>query len=216
MNLPKYDRYVYMLFAGDAACPPFYVGIGKHGTRRHEKHEKLHEKSNPAKNQFILECKAAGIPIRYVIPETCLTIDEAYRGERELISIWGRRELGGCLFNMNAGGAGGRDPAPSTRAKMAEASRGQCRRLSPSARAKISAALRGKRPSPATMTAAAAANLGRKLSPEHCAKVAEALRGNKHLLGHKHSPETCAKLSAANRRRHATRIRSPDQSEFKF
>jgi hypothetical protein len=81
MNLPKYDRYVYMLFAGDAA-QPFYVGVGKHGTRRHEAHERRagKEKSNPAKNQFLRECKAAGIKIRYVVPETCLTIDEACRG----------------------------------------------------------------------------------------------------------------------------------------
>jgi hypothetical protein len=78
MNLP--NRYLYMLFAGDAARP-FYVGVGKHGTGRHEMHERpSNAKDNPAKYAFIRECKAAGIKIRYVVPETCLTIDEACRG----------------------------------------------------------------------------------------------------------------------------------------
>jgi hypothetical protein len=192
MNLPKYDRYVYMLFAGDAARPPFYVGIGKHGTRRHEVHERraCKAKHNPAKNQFLRECKAAGIKIRYVVPETCLTIDGACRGEIELISLWGRLDLGtGPLFNMNAGGVGGRDPAPSTLEKMA-------------------ALQRGRKHSPEHVAKVASANLGRKLSPEHCAKIGVANRGKKR------SPEFCAKISAAIRRLHTTRTRSPDQGEL--
>jgi hypothetical protein len=203
MNIPKYDRYLYMKFAGDEPCPPFYVGIGKHGTRRHEAHERrTHKaKSNPAKNQFLLECKAAGIKIRTVIPETCLTLDEACRGEIELISIWGRRDIGtGYLFNMNAGGAGARDPAPSTRAKMSEAHRGKKHALgwkhSNAARERMSAWQRGrpgKKPSLETRGKMSAWQRGRKMPREAIEKSATARRGLKM------SSEARKKMSEAHR-----------------
>ena len=235
MNLPKNDRYVYMLFADASADHPVllawkvdpnfpvYVGVGKHGTRRHKHHIVGKEKSNPAKNQFILECKAAGIPIRYVIPETCLTIDEACRGEIELISLWGRRELGGCLFNISAGGTGIRDPLPSSRAKMAAAQRALKRPAE--YYAEMAAARRGWKQSSEHVAKRAAANRGGKRSLETCAKIGAVHRGKKASLetrarmsaarlGEKKPPGFGAKIAAANRLRHAAYARSPDQCEF--
>jgi hypothetical protein len=193
MNLPKYDRYLYMLFAGDAPCPPFYVGIGKHGTGRHKAHERFREKYNPAKNQFLRECKAAGIKIRYAVPETCLTLDEARRVEIELISIWGRRELGGCLFNISGGGAGVKDHPPSTRAKLSAWQRG--RKLSSKHRANIIAARLGTKRAREAVEKTAAWHRGKKRSSETCAKISAAMRGKKL------SPEICAERSVAARGR---------------
>jgi hypothetical protein len=68
------------------------------------------------------------------------------------------------------------------------------RQLSPEHRARISAALKGRRQSPEHAANAAAAKTGRArgpLSPEHRANVSAALRGRKH------TPETRAKIAAA-------------------
>lgn len=63
------------------------------------------------------------------------------------------------------------------------------------AKAKISAAGRGRVASPATRAALSAALTGRTFSPEHRAKISASKRG---MVGHKHTPEFCAAVSARN------------------
>ncbi len=212
------DRYVYLLFT-PAATRPFYIGVGKDGARGKRRpldhsHRARTEKSNPAKNQLLRWYAACGVDIRFEFPHTGLTLDEAYKKEEELIARYGRRELGGCLFNMNAGEGGGRDPVPSTRAKISEANRGNKKRLgkkmSPEAIAKVAAAHRGKKLSAESIAKRSAALRGRKRSPEAIAKTAAAMRGKKlppehraklsaWQIGRKRSPKSCAKQAATLR-----------------
>lgn len=213
MNLPPKDRYVYLLFA-PAATRPFYVGVGKDGTRRHLQHMRAsrYEKANPQKNALLRWYRACGVEIRYEFPYEGLTLDEAYLRETELIALYGRRELGGCLFNLAPGGAGGRDPTPSTRARLAKAAawhRGKKRPpCSLEHRAKLSAAGLGKKRSLESVIRSATSTRGQKRSAEFCAKIFARQLGKKRsaetiakLRGRKFTLEHCAKMRAASRRR---------------
>jgi NUMOD3 motif len=187
----SWDRYVYLLYAGDDPLP-FYVGVGKdgkHGMRRHRQHmQQAHtkRKSNPAKNQFIRDCMAAGIKINWTIWPQILT-DKALVMEVELIAHFGRRDLGtGCLFNADDGGFGSRNPAPSTRAKMA-------------------ASACSRKPM-----------LGKRHSQEARTKISTAALGNKWCVGREVSPVTRAKLAKGTRRFYAAKRYTPNQGDFGF
>lgn len=76
------------------------------------------------------------------------------------------------------------------------------RKASPEARAKMSAARRGKKRaphSPETKAKMSAAMKGKPKSAAHRAKMSELMRGTQRALGHKKSPETIALISAKKR-----------------
>ena len=136
-----------------------------------------------------------------------LTEPEAFEYEVALISLLGRKDQGtGCLRNLTDGGEGpsGYIPSAEHRAKLSAANKG--RNPSPETRAKISAAASnpspetrakmsaaGSNPSPETRAKLSAAHKGRIKSPETRAKMSAAGKGRKH------SPEHRAKNSAARR-----------------
>jgi NUMOD3 motif len=132
-----------------------------------------------------------------------LTRDEAFALEIETIAKYGRECDGGTLLNVTTGGAG----APGNK-HTAEA------------RARMSAALKGKPKSPeyvekmrgraptAAIGAAADLHRGKPLSDSHRAALSAAHRGLKHSpehvekiaafhTGRRRSAETCAAISAA-------------------
>jgi hypothetical protein len=123
----KRKSYVYALYAG-AAPRPFYIGVGTHGARNPRERHHLYEArgrsggKNNLKLQFIREFIAGGVEYRDCIIAAELTREEAYALEVKLIDVFGREALGGCLYNLSAGGYGGRNPLPSTREKMRAAS----------------------------------------------------------------------------------------------
>jgi group I intron endonuclease len=99
----------------------------------------------------------------------------------------------------------GRSPDAATRAKIADAARGNKnsvgRIASAETRAKIGAAGKGRKASPETRARMSAASKGvpkKPLSPEHRAKLSAALKGRKPTFtGRQHSAESRAKMSAA-------------------
>jgi len=128
------------------------------------------------------------------------------------------RDMGSRLVNGTDGGEGV-DLTPEVRAKMLATMR------SPEYRAKISARLKGKHPSPETRARISVAaqnrspeaqaklaeilrsserraklllaNIGRHPSTETRAKIAASKVGNQYMLGRHHSEESRAKMSAA-------------------
>jgi hypothetical protein len=99
-----------------------------------------------------------------------LTKAAAAEWEKFYISRFGRKDLGtGCLHNCSAGGEGLQEPSPETRRKISAASKG--RKPSPVAVAHIRAF--GMLPkSDEHKRKIALAQKGRQLSPEHAANVA--------------------------------------------
>lgn len=124
-----------------------------------------------------------------LLPEIQLLVTSSRRTWRadEARCIRVARELGYDLVNGNNGGGG--QP-----------------HLSQDHRARISATMKGRRPTDACLAAARARNLGSKKTPEHRAKLSVAHRGMpwtpaQHAAGRgkQVTPEHRAKLSAANK-----------------
>jgi hypothetical protein len=207
--------YVYVLYRDVAVIDPFYVGKG-HGNRINY-HDRLLEKGkrvNRHKNNTIRQClKAHGFVPKQLYADR-LTEQEAFYLERYLISLWGRRDKGtGCLTNMTDGGEGtaGCIYSAEQRARNSAARKGKPGHpKSPEERAKLSAALTGKRKSEAhkeklrqanlgktqsqeTKAKNSASNTGRIRSLETCQKLSEALTGRER------SPEHCANISKAKK-----------------
>lgn len=134
-------------------------------------------------------------------------IDEVpfeYWEQLEVAYIEFFREQGYILVNSHAGGTGGHNPTPETRAKMRAARLGK--KLTPEQCAAISARQLGKKMSPESCLKIGISksgekhpNFGKKLKPETCAKISDAQKGEKnHFFGKKLTSETCAKISAAH------------------
>jgi len=218
MTPPARDRYVYTLFMrlpGGTCLVPFYVGVGKLGTKRYLHHERearygsvrrLHEK-----HQFILDAIALGFEIYPQLETDNLTIDEACFREIVLIAHYGRRDIGtGCLFNRAAGGFGVKNLAPSTRIKVLAAARAANigSKHAPERNKKIAAFHKGKPKTPESRAKLSASRKGMKFSAEHRANIGAANRKRtdpKFWLpmielncGRKLSPEHKEKLRALN------------------
>lgn len=117
--------------------------------------------------------------IRY-FAGSCRSREELIAAERELVDQ-------ACVddsrcYNRSLGGNGGCIPTDETRAKMSAALRGKKR--SPEHCARIAAAKTGKKRSIETRAKMSAANIGKKLSPEHRAKMSAARTGKKQLSAH--------------------------------
>lgn len=180
----KRESYVYILFRPNGI--PCYVGKGI--ADRWLVHEK--KARNPHLAAII--AKAGGSIPRVKIREG-LTDAEACETEIAFIAAIGRKVNGGPLVNMTDGGDGVRG---STHTKSAEA------------RAKISAAHKGRKFSPERIAEMSARQLGKpsprkgaKLSEQTKAKVSATLKAKGIIppsrAGSISSPESNAKRSAA-------------------
>lgn len=198
MSTAARDRYVYVIKQKGAIQSEdvdIYIGVGK-GRRMHHHLQQarsgvIHKRAGSIEKQaFLIELLRNQIEIEVLKREDGLTLEEAYAIEKRLIAQIGRRGIGtGTLLNADSGGAGGRDPLPSTRQRMSASSRA---RWTPEARAKMAETIRGKKLSPEHVAKVVAANLGKKRTPEARARISSALRGVPKSTDH------IAKMSAAN------------------
>lgn len=120
--------YVYAFLRENGS--PYYVGKGR-GKRAWNRASQAGRR--PPKDDS-----------RILILKKSLTEEEAFKHERYMITVLGRKDLGtGILRNRTAGGEGtsGWIPSEETRAKIEEANRNR----SEKARASMSRALRGRR-----------------------------------------------------------------------
>jgi hypothetical protein len=180
--------YVYVLF--HETGEPFYVGKGTNG--RWLRHE--FDARNGAKGHrfsIIRAMQARGLEIPKVKLRDGLTEALAHEHEVALIAAIGRRHEGGPLVNSTAGGEGGSDPSPETRAKKSVATRG--RPKPPEHIAKVANANRGKKRSPKFRAECALRRQGQLLADEARAKIGAFWRGKKR------SAENRANISAGKR-----------------
>ncbi|AXF41405.1 hypothetical protein SHAb15599_00039 [Acinetobacter phage SH-Ab 15599] len=120
--------YVYKLTVEDQELP-FYIGKGQ-GNRAyyHFKNDCFNNDSNRHKVNTILKAKKEGKEILVEFVKHNLTEQEALQFEMELISRYGRRDIGtGCLTNMTNGGDGvsGLVHSEETRKKLSNISKQQ-------------------------------------------------------------------------------------------
>ncbi|MGD0634678.1 MAG: NUMOD3 domain-containing DNA-binding protein [Beijerinckiaceae bacterium] len=181
--------YVYVYFH-PATGQPCYVGKGR--GERWLGHLNGRGKSNPHLRNTIK--KYGGTPCVKV--REGLTEAEAFEAEIAFIRAIGRAP-DGPLFNLTDGGDGasGAVRSAETRAKMSAA---------------ISAALKGRVPSPETRAKLSAAGMGRTASAETRAKLSAAnkvrifsleTRAKLSAAASNQSPETRAKIGAAHKGR---------------
>jgi hypothetical protein len=189
--------YTYAYLREDRT--PYYIGKGKE-KRIYSKQKNI----KPPKDKS-----------RIIFLKQNLTEEEAFKHEKYMIAVFGRKDLGtGILHNRTDGGEGssGGIHSPETKQKIGAAQKGEKnhnygKTLSPETRAKISAATKGKTCSPETKEKMSAAQkgenhpfYGKTLSLETRAKMSAALKGeNNPRYGKSHTPEARAKISAARR-----------------
>jgi hypothetical protein len=140
---------------------PFYIGKGSNN-RAYSKHDRSNFWKRISKNGYTVQ-----------IELTNLYEDEALQLEKEIIKMYGRRDLGtGCLVNMTNGGEGvsGRIVSDETKAKMSKAMEGRV-----------------------------SGNKGKTHSEETKQKISEAKLGNTAWKGKTHSDETKAKIGEAGK-----------------
>jgi len=210
------DRYVYML---SAFGTPFYVGVGS--GRRMRDHELdvrklLAHGATPKgrKQRFIAHCLDLGIKIEATKLHDNLSLNQACYRERELITWYGRRDLGtGILLNEREGGGGCAGEAPKARARRAESIRLYF--SNNEARVRLGAAVREAMAMMSSEDKAHMRNahLGQKASPEACAKRRAAMiaywaKPNGRVKGEElrkylAAPGSREKIAAKNRERFA-------------
>jgi hypothetical protein len=200
--------YTYAYLREDRT--PYYIGKGEK--------DRIYKKGKG-------EVKPPKAKSRIIFLKQNLTEEEAFRHEKYMIAVFGRKDLGtGILRNRTNGGEGssGAIHTPETRAKISAAMKGKNspnygKTLSPETKAKLSAAQKGKTLSTETKAKISAAQKGKTLSPETKAKmsaakkdtsrsletrvkISESLKGENHpLYGKTLSPEIKAKISAATK-----------------
>lgn len=175
------DFYVYILFHPETGLP-FYVGKGRN--RRIRAH--LSDlRCNSEKAEIVKRAIALGLDIPAVKVKEGLKEFEAFRLEEIYIAVIGRSP-DGPLVNRSDGGQGRTNPSAEARARLAEAVRlaRTGTTLPPEVRAKISAAARGRKPSPQNVEAVRRANTGRHVPEELALRRSAWKRGKAHSPGH--------------------------------
>ena len=164
--------YTYAYLREDRT--PYYIGKGQ-GNRAYRRSKK---RINPPKDKS-----------RIILLKQNLTEEEAFKHEKYMIAVFGRKDLGtGILHNRTDGGEGGsgRVLSEETRRKLSDANRGKNhpnygKTTSLETKAKMSASKKN-------------------MSDETRAKYSAANTGENHpFYGKTHSPETRAKYSAARK-----------------
>lgn len=185
-----------------------YIGKSATGLSRPRSHfepKRIATDSNLHKARWLRSLAADGLRPEIVILEACRNDATLLVIERRWIAHG--RALGWPLTNLTDGGEGaaGYKASPEARAKMSAARKGKPK--SEECKAKIRAAKLGKpRPDVAERNRRAPTWLGKKHSDETRAKIAASLVGNNRgsaRSGWDPSPETRARMAEGQRRRWA-------------
>jgi hypothetical protein len=146
-----------------------------------------------------------------------LTEEEAFKHEKYMIAVFGRKDLGnGILRNKTDGGEGasGFNHNEETRKKLSQKHKGKI--LTEEQKQKVSQKRKlfyenggkhhmlGKKHSRETIMKMSKVKKGKKLTNEHKRKISKANKGkqsSKGMLGKTHSQETRRKMSEANKKR---------------
>jgi hypothetical protein len=153
--------YTYAYLREDRT--PYYIGKGKEN-RIYSKQKNI----KPPKDKS-----------RIIFLKQNLTEEEAFKHEKYMIAVFGRKDLGtGILLNRTDGGEGssGCIPSEETKQKLSEANKG--RTVSKETRKKISEARKGKTHSEEHKRKLSEANKGHIVSEETKRKLSEAHKGN--------------------------------------
>jgi len=173
MTSGKFYTYAYLRADGT----PYYIGKGS-GRRATVKRK---GGTNPPKDLS-----------RVLYLKRNLTEEEAFRHERYMIFVLGRKDLGtGILHNKTDGGEGLSNPSPETRKKKSES--GKKRIQSKESREKISKAHKGRVHTEESRRNMSKSRTGLKQSESHRKNIARA------LIGRQRSEEHCRNISRAKK-----------------
>jgi hypothetical protein len=153
--------YTYAYLREDRT--PYYIGKGKED-RIYSKQKNI----KPPKDKS-----------RIIFLKQNLTEEEAFKHEKYMIAVFGRKDLGtGILHNRTDGGEGssGCIPSEETKRKLSEANKGHT--VSKETRKKISEASKGKTHSEEHKRKLSEVNKGHTVSEETKRKLSEAHKGN--------------------------------------
>ena len=187
----NYYTYAYLREDGT----PYYIGKGK-GKRAYKKTKR--DSIKPPKDRS-----------RIIKLKQNLTEEEAFKHEKYMIFVFGRKDLGvGVLYNMTDGGEGtlGVKITPEFREKMRMIVTG--RKHTEEAKEKISKSnkgksswIKGKTHSEETKEKLSNSLKGRKVSEEARRSISKAQTGEKNTFyGKKHTEETRNKMSDSQRK----------------
>jgi hypothetical protein len=177
-----------------------YIGKGTISQRRAHKHWN-HKADNIILDRIFKECRALNLVAHCEVVAVFEEESEAFALERELISHFGRRDMGlGSLCNLTDGGEGasGHIHSPASRARMSAAHIGKKR---PADVVKKCAAFhQGKARSVETKAKLAQISTGKTHTAEAKARISAAHTGRKHTLQHRINIATAqaAKRGVAN------------------
>jgi hypothetical protein len=179
------DFYTYAYLREDRT--PYYIGKGQ-GRRAYTKNKRQFK---PPKDKS-----------RIIFLKQNLLEQEAFKHEKYMIGVFGRKDLGtGILHNKTDGGEGssGLIHSDETKRKMSESHTGKT--FSENHRKKISEA--NKNPSEEIRRKQSEANKGKIFSEEHKKKLSQAqskYKSEKHqFYGKTHSEESRRKMSEAHK-----------------
>lgn len=172
---------------------PFYIGIGTKSKDEHrfycdstEYRRAFNFKNRNSFWKNIYNKCDQGIDVEILYESDSL--DEINRKEIEFIDMYGRREHGGTLCNIQKGGLvySGWKLGKSTREKISKsASNRPKRKTSDKTKELLRTIFKGRKPSESNIMAVRLSSTGRKASKETRDKLSEAKRGRKFSDEHK-------------------------------